>query len=226
MGHEYCSELLEQPYVRKLHTISIEGMLLMFLHLKPTTTEPCSLRWDEFEAVGNLWLCRGCNWIYPVRSPVDVPISQQCLKNVDLTFLMGTGILLANEALLSKLPRDLVQTKFELGNVTCRDGRKIEKWKSINPVDRIIVRGFKNVSFRICAQCKRNVYFAQGDPHVLKSQINNRSVFGTDGYGILVEESIVDTTGISKLRGVEVEKVACLEEPLDGYPPLTWSQPS
>jgi hypothetical protein len=195
----------------------------MFLHLKPTTMEPCSLDWTDFESTKNSWFCRGCNWVYPNKLGIDVNTSIDCLKNRYLTFLNGTGLVLAHKGLLSLLPVDLVEQGFNLGNVRSRDGRSLDTWRSMNAINRIIVRGTKNVSFRVCEACGRNVYFAQGTPYVFQSQIEGKSIFGTDSYGILIDSKYVDCKLLAMLKGVDVETVDSRNDSLDGLNQLPWS---
>lgn len=186
------------------------------MHLKPNTISPCSLGLIAFNSAANDWLCRGCNWIRPSETNISLSIDAGCLNSVRLTFVNGTGITLAHSDLLSLFPGDMIADSFFVGSLTDKDGKPISSWKTLNAKARTIIRGKSNISTRVCSECARQVYFAQGRPYVVDTDFGGHCILGTDLYGMLFARELFDEISIVKKHGVEISCVQRLDEPLDG----------
>lgn len=178
---------------------------------------PPNLDSADFQLASTDWLCSACNWIKPIDKAVDVRINASDLTKVHLSFIFGTGLPLVHKSLLDLVNHLQCDKEFVLGKVYSKEGVILDEWKTVNSRNRVIIRGSKNVSHRICEVCKRNVYFAQGKPYLsLPFPAMNR-LNTSDLSGLVLMETTHNRADFKCLNGVEIEEIPLSEDAVDGF---------
>jgi hypothetical protein len=141
-----------------------------------------------------------------------------------LNFVSGCGVPIARRDFLQAVVGETLETEFWLGRVFVAD-RERGEWVTFRGKRPLIVRGSKNVSFRVCELCARNVYFAMGSRYLCPPPPPDISAFETDLFGIAVR---VPTVAIERTwSGVSLEPLPIREHAADGLPDtLSWRSPA
>jgi hypothetical protein len=192
-----------------------------FIHLQSSTMEPCSTSRAFLEAA--TWVCAGCRMPRNVAENVSIVIDGSSLKAKLLTFVSGLSIGLMNEKLLGLLNPQYVSTDLILDPVYDLDGALIEEWKAFRAKERVIIRGSKNVTCRVCTECGRNVYFAMGKRYLSPAPSGKRWILGSDLYGLVIPQSDFDRFEQKELSGVTIDKLEVREVSNDGLGAIRWN---
>ena len=164
-------------------------------------------------------VCLGCNWIRSKGSPLDITIQGRPASNTLLTFVDGTGIPLIHDNCLSLLPSKFRGSCWHLGQVFSEDGGVVKGWHTITSLGQYIIRGSRDVALRVCHECGRNCYFALGDRYLSLPALPPGMAGLSDLYG-LVFDSERPADAVAKVRGVQVEVLRFLSQPVDGHAEL------
>jgi hypothetical protein len=109
---------------------------------------------------------------------------------------------MASMAFLDALGTDLIQRDLYLGRVYGPDGQELREWATLRGKHRLTVRGTKNVSYRRCAQCGRDVYFAMGKKYLYPGPPPDIAIFESDLCGLVLTEETFLRAGVETWRGL------------------------
>lgn len=180
---------------------------------------PCNLEDDFYREARRTWLCNGCSAPNPSVGRIDVRLSEPQINGV-LNFVFEAEVSLARLSVLLSLGQERVHRDLHLGKVWGPDGEELSEWVTCRGRQRLIVRGTKNVTHRVCSVCGRNVYFAMPPWYLYPAPGEGAEIFETNLCGLMTTDSIARKAGIAKQRGVVVDRLQILKEPRDGLPPL------
>jgi len=192
-----------------------------YIHFKSKTMNPCFLTDDAYREATSTWLCRGCVRPKHDTQRIDAHIQDREPEG-PLNLVSGCGLPLAQKSFLFAFGQERIQRDLYLGQVFGPDGSRLDDWVTFRGKQRLIVRGTKNVSHRVCADCGRDVYFAMGTRYLYPAPPSDVELFESDLFGLIVLESVVSELEIPRHARVVRERLRVLKEPKDGLPPLSF----
>jgi hypothetical protein len=190
-----------------------------YMHYSVKSMDPCSMDKEWGKEAKATWVCPSGNHPKPRVTTVDVRVQNKRIDGL-LNILFGWGIGLARRSFLMQFGQDRVQRYLGLGKVYGPDGSVFEDWVTFIGKHKVILRGSKQAGYRVCPECGRNIYFAMGKPYLYPEPAEDVELFESHLWGLVFPEPLVESLGIGKPKGVWVERVPVLNEPLDGLPPL------
>jgi len=167
------------------------------------------------------WLCTGCGYPKPGTGAVDVRIQQSDPGNVALSFVFGNGIAIARKAFLAGLGEKVIRSDLFLGRVFGPDGNLLPNWTTYRGRRRVIIRGTKNVSYRRCSECERDVYFSMGRRYIYPPPPGDTTVLQSDLYGLVIPPELEEHLQPNNWSGLHVERLPVVAASRDGLPPLS-----
>lgn len=192
-----------------------------YIHFQPKTMNPCSLqKWAYAEATST-WLCTGCSYPKPGMNHVDVFVQEDEPEGV-LNGVSACGVPLARLSFLLAFGEERVERDLILGQVFGPNRSRLTDWVTFRGKRRLIVRGSRHVSHRVCPDCGRNVYFAMGSRYLYPAPPTGVEIFESDLFGLILPQSAVTGLDVGEIRGVTCERLNVLQEPRDHLPPLWW----
>jgi hypothetical protein len=107
-------------------------------------------------------------------------------------------------------------------------GQLLEDYVTFNGKHRIIVRGTKHVSARICDVCGRQFYFSMGRQYLCPQPTEGVTMFHKGSSGLVVTEEIFARVNVKQWRGLACVRLPVLSAPQDGLGELAspWSDMS
>jgi hypothetical protein len=190
-----------------------------YVHFHSSTMDPCSPLKTAYVEATSTWLCAGCVRPKPDVGPVDAHIQERAPEG-PLNFLSGCGVPLARKSFLFAFGDERIKRDLRLGEVFGPDGHRLDDWVTFRGKRRLIVRGSKHASYRVCPNCGRDVYFAMGTRYLYPEPPKNVELFESDLGGLILPESIATELNIGELAGVTCERLKALGQPKDGLPPV------
>lgn len=191
------------------------------IHLQSKTMNPCFLTKEAYIEATNTWLCTGCIRPKPEVTSVDARIEESAPEG-PLNFVSGCGLPLVRMSVLSALGEERIKRDLYLGCVFGPDGSRLDDWATFRGKRRVIIRGSKHVSHRVCPDCGRDVYFAMGTRYLYPLPPIDVEIFESDLCGFVLPESVAAVTGMAQLAKVTRERLKVLCQPHDGLPPLSF----
>ncbi len=176
----------------------------------------CYMRPDiDKYAEGKLY-CPRCQEIWEEIEEVDIVIGDRsCLrKRVPFNFLSGCLIPVVHDSFLSCFPEHEVRKNLFLGRVYSEKGELMSEWHTARGKHRLILRGTKNASYRICEICRRPVYFSNWGFFLYPPPPPEISIF-TSGAKFIARTDVVDLDLLRKMRKLHFVKLPVVDSPLD-----------
>ncbi|MBI4557402.1 MAG: hypothetical protein HY706_07460 [Candidatus Hydrogenedentes bacterium] len=170
---------------------------------------------EAYDQARHTWLCAGCVLPKPDVMKVDAMIGYMP-ENIPLNFVSGTGVGVARKDFLFSLGEDKVGRDLCFGRVFGPEGQLLDDWITFIGKHRIIVRGTKHVSARICEECGRQIYFAMGRRYLYPRPPEGISIFDEGSSGLVVREALVGRVKLNQWRGLACLKLPVLSAPRDG----------
>ncbi len=192
-----------------------------YIHLQSKTMSPCSLIKEAYIEATNTWLCTACIRPKPEVTSVDVRI-QESAPEGPLNFVGDCGLPLVRMSVLSALGEERIKRDLYLGCVFGPDGSRLDDWATFRGKRRVIIRGSKHVSYRVCPDCGRDVYFAMGTRYLYPLPSRDVEIFESHLFGLVLSESVAATMGMAQLGKVTRERLKVLCQPHDDLPPLSF----
>jgi hypothetical protein len=190
-----------------------------YMHFTGKSMDPCSMDKEWGKEAEATWQCAGCNDPKPGVTSVDVRIQNKRPKG-PLNIVFGWGVAVAQRSFLMRFGEERVAKYLSLGRVYGPDGNPFPDWVTFIGKHKLILRGSKHVTSRICPDCGRQGYFAMGKPYIYPNPPEDVELFESHLWGLVVPELLAESLGIGKPKGVWVQKLEVLDKPLDGLPPL------
>ncbi len=190
-----------------------------YFHLHTSTMNSCSMSNVAALTAKQTWLCPGCNCPKPSQAAIDVTLQEPEPQDAPLNFVYGFGVPLANKAFLECLGEAVIRDLY-VGRVFNESGEEVPDWLTFRGKSRLIIRGTKNVSHRVCGECGRNVYFAMGSRYLFPTPPKDRELFESDLSGLIISAAIFDRIDINKWPKLVVDKLPVLPMPKDALPEL------
>jgi hypothetical protein len=163
------------------------------------------------------WLCRGCNGPTPIARSIDVCLETPATLEKPMTGLSGGFPGIALKELISQISPEAVERDLFLGQVFLSDGTLLSDWVTYHGRHRLIIRGTKHISQRVCPDCGRLVYFAMGKRHLFPDPPLDATLYESDLSGIILNEVDFNALDLSKWRrGFYVDRL-----PVAEWPPQT-----
>jgi hypothetical protein len=192
-----------------------------FVHLHQTGLNSCTLDKRTHDAAVRAWLCTGCNAPRPSVGAINIQIQEDRPPNVPITFIYGYGVILAHTNLIERLDFESVRRDLLLGEVRDSSGSLLNGWVTVRGRRRLIIRGTKHVSHRVCDSCGRHVYFAMGMRYLFPSPASDASIFESNLFGLVVSASILEKTSLRRKSGFGMEVLRALPQSRDSLGELT-----
>jgi len=191
-----------------------------YIHISPTTMNPCNITDEAYAEATQTWLCTGCVHPKPNVERVDVRIKNRLLQG-PLNFVFGCGLAVARMSFLARFREERVKQNLSLGEVFGPNGSRMEDWVTFRGKHGLIVRGTKHAGNRVCSECGRNIYFAMRPHYLYPQPPASVEMFESSLCGLIVPEAIAAEVGIGrKIKHVLVERLRVSGEPKDGLPAL------
>jgi hypothetical protein len=163
------------------------------------------------------WLCGGCARVKPGFREIDVTVQNEKLGNATMNSIMGTDIGVARQEFLFSFGDEIVRRDLYLGRLFREDGIQFQELVTFRGKRRLIIRGRKDVTYRICDRCKRILYYAGfGGGYLYPAPPPGQTIFQSDLCGIVVPEELFRRIDLRKWRMITHEKLAIISPPPDG----------
>ena len=190
-------------------------------YLSSSTMNPCSLRHEWVWGERPAWMCTECGEVRPGTEGVDLYIQEKTPEDTPLNMVNGCGVGVIQteflELLFAELEGNLEDT-IKVGQVFGPDDHAISGWRTFHGDPRVIVSGETGAGLRVCQECKRCHYFAQGTQYLCPAPLESKHVYYA-GLGTLVTSERVRNQILKRdWRMLEIERLPILGEPLDGLP--------
>lgn len=186
-----------------------------YYHIQSSTLDPCALAKDALVQAQESWLCSGCGAPKPGATAVDVRLDSDPTGAAPLNFVNGTSVPLAKKSFLFRLGLDVLRKRLYLGKVIGSRGNTLDGWVTFRGQQRVIVRGAKNVSHRICDTCGRHVYFAMGKRYLYPAPPSDATLMESDLFGLVLSEELFEKLAVDEWEGLSVDELPVLSKPLD-----------
>jgi hypothetical protein len=161
--------------------------------------------------------CPGCGGFPGKVGPVDITIQNRSGGRHGLNGVQGCSDLgVAKKKLLDSLD-PVVASALLLGSVTTEEGRLLSDVVTYRIKDRIVVRGEKHASHRVCPECGAVCYFAMGRSYLYPEPDPRIVVFDSGLGGLVIRSDHFSRESMLKFPGVRVVDLEVLAEPLDGF---------
>lgn len=165
----------------------------------------------------SLGLCRGCARFRTDRA-VDIPLHGS-LDGSSLNFFWGTGVGIAQVALLDAIGRELVFKSLRLGRVLDSAGQPLSDVRTFQAVRSVTIRGGPTSKARRCDVCGTILYAPVRAHHLVGDAETFRGLFGTNLSGSLIADaSVVEPIDRKRFKNLGISRIKVLAQPLDGYP--------
>jgi hypothetical protein len=192
-----------------------------YIHFQSATMEPCTTSRGVIEAA--TWVCTGCRMPRDNAANISVMIDRESLRAQYLTFVGGLAVGLINEAFLASFDIQSRSADLLLDPVFDLQGQIVEGWKAFRGKERVIIRGSKNVTCRICDKCGRNVYFAMGKRYLYPAPSAGRRILGSDLFGLVIPMKDYQRFLRKEWPGVTIDNLTVRESASDGLGAILWN---
>ncbi|MCK6449014.1 MAG: hypothetical protein L6Q99_21675 [Planctomycetes bacterium] len=160
------------------------------------------------------WLCRTCREPLKNADLRNVQVTARSVRD-DLTSVVGSGVCVASRRLIAQLDPADVARDLTIGVVTNLDGKEIKNAVTVSG-RRLVVRGDTDVHHRVCADCGRHLYAAQGQRYLFPHPPSGHRLFITDLCGLITTEDAYRKLKSMPLSGVAFERLPVMSSALDG----------
>jgi len=184
----------------------------LYYHLA-SNADACSFDESAYGTERPAWACAECGMPRADQGAIDVVIQEHAPPGQLVNFVFGLGVLLIHDRL-----RELVgdQGELRLGSVVGGKGL-VKSWYTARPRNRVIMRGSKHANYRVCETCGQVHYFALGKRYVCPP-FPRADVLEAAFGGVLLAPPLFWRLSKADLKGVIVEDVQLLADPIDGLP--------
>lgn len=139
---------------------------------------------------------------------IDVRLQSPATLQKPMTILAGGFPGFVWKEFLFQLPRDILARDLLLGSVTQENGKPLDSWATFQGRHRIIIRGTKHITERVCQECGRHVYFAAGKRYLSEVPPADAEIFESDLSGLIVSPSAFEALNTSQWRkGIHVDRL-------------------
>lgn len=189
---------------------------IRYFSIHANTMNPCFLTHEALAEARQTWMCSGCASPKQYAKILDVFLQERRPADKPLNLVYGAGIPLVHRELLELLGDDAVQHDLYLGRVIGVHGKELTDWVTARGRRQVIVRGSKEASCRVCEQCGRTLYFAQGNRFLYPQPPGDTTIFESDLCGFVVPKRIADRVATKTWRRLRIEPLPVLDPPPDG----------
>jgi hypothetical protein len=179
------------------------------------TMDPWNLTKPAYELAKGSWACPGCGFPLPGVKGVDVTVVG-VPDNASLSCVHGLGLGVADRALLESFGANEAERYLYLGKVFGPDGAPLQKWVTFNGTHRILVRGSKHATARVCPECGRQIYFAMGRQYLYPKPSEAIKMFDVGWGALVVTGDFAARAARTQWRKVNWTRLKVLREPEDG----------
>ena len=187
-----------------------------YYHIYSSGLEAVSMEQEAYTIARQTWLCTGCLYPKPGHGPIDATLEDFSPGDWSMSFVNGCGLPIARKDMLACFGDARVRQDLQLGRVVGPDGTPFEEWVTFRGRHKIIVRGTKNVAFRQCEECGRNIYFAMGSRYLYPDPPLGSVLLESDLLGLVMPEYVFDEVDIRRWKGLAVNRLPVLSKPKDG----------
>ena len=186
-------------------------------HIYSQTMDPFDIVNQSYEEATRTWLCNGCKEPKPGVAEVDVVLDNPRITKVPLNIVNGCGVPVARKDFLFSFGEDLVRRDLYLGRVFDPDRKEITELVTFRGKFRLLVRGQKRVSHRICPECGRTRCSSMiGGRYVFPHPPEGVSLFESQLWGLVMPEEVFRRIDLSQWRKVTHEVLQVPPSPPDG----------
>jgi hypothetical protein len=177
--------------------------------------DPWNLTKPAYELAKRIWACSSCGFPKPGVEGVNVTVVG-VPGNASLNCVHGLGLGIAEKEFIESFGAGQADRYLHLGQVFGPDGQPLEKWVTFNGRNRILVRGTRHATARICQECGRQIYFAMGREYLYPKPREDVSMFDK-GWGALVLTGDLAIRATRKQwTSVHCTRLKVLKQPEDG----------
>jgi hypothetical protein len=187
-----------------------------FYGLGSNTMNPCFLTHEARDEAQRTYLCRGNPHPKPDITVVDVWLQDRAPRDMPMNFVYSCGVPLVHKELLELLGDDVVRRDLYIGRVFGKGGKEIEDWVTARGRRRVILRGDREASYRLCSECGRTRYSAQGNRYLFPAPPTDATIFESHLFGLVVPRDIYERVAAKKWRRLAITKLPILDPPPDG----------
>ena len=164
--------------------------------------------------------CEGCGSFLGQFTAVDIKIQGRTAGRHGLNFVQGCsngGV--AKKRLLESLDPEVVAS-LVLGAIIADDDRILPDVVTYRARERIVVRGQKHTSHRVCSECGAICYFAMDQSYLFPAPDPDVVVFESGFSGLVIRGDHFSRERLLKLPGVRIAELEVVDEPRDGLAAL------
>jgi len=167
---------------------------------------------DSYTPVGPIpdGLCSRCKQPLGQSTQIDLVVQEKSLYPGAVSHVTGTGVLVANNRLLERLP-DEVFSYLSIGDLFSQNGSQLMGVSTLNSSSRVVVRGSQNVGYRRCECCDKVLYYASGKQFLCPRPSVNFRLHMSDLAGFVVERSLYESCSFSSFKMRAFHEEICLK---------------
>ncbi len=192
-----------------------------FFALRANTMNACSPKRESIAIAQQTWVCTEGPHPKPNAQIVDVWLQERTPPDRPLNFLMLGGVPLVHRELLSLLGEDNIERDLYVGRVFGRGDKLLEDWVTARGRRRVILRGVKEASYRLCPDCGRILYSSHDDCYLFPAPPPETAIFESSLFGLVVTreigERVLAEKRARKWRRIAIDPLQILDPPPDGF---------
>lgn len=163
------------------------------------------------------WLCIECGMVKPEITVVDVTLVDEPV-DCPLNFIKGNALGVMHRDFLSLLNAESASRNLFLGQIFRVDGGTYDAWVSFHGHQRIIVRGTKHITYRMCPACGQIAYFALGPKYLCPQPQDDVEIFDNECGQLVVTRAVYERIRVTEWEKLLVKKLPVFEKPKDSLP--------
>jgi hypothetical protein len=188
-----------------------------YYHVRPTgVNNVLSQDVDDFQSALGVVLCVGCGAPLNPSGPSNVKIQGSRVRSRMMSFIWGSGLIVASQRFLELIPEKILETELLLGTVIDGFGDRLDGWSTVKARTRVMIRGKRSAQTRVCSLCGRRLYYAAGKHYLYPAPAIGRGVFESNKAGLVFPESVFMKMAIVPGNGFGIERLSVLDSPRDG----------
>lgn len=192
-------------------------MRSVYHHLYSATMTPLHLTEDERKRAIRSWLCKDCGEPRPGPYGVDVQIQEDMPPDDVLSFVFGCGVPVARKDFIWRLGEDLIAKDLLIGRVLGPHGRQFGDLVTFRGRCRVLVRGVKSVTYRVCPSCGSQLYFSMaGERYLYPEPPQDIAIWQSNLWGLILPEELCQGRGMEGHVGIQHEVLSVPVNPKDG----------
>jgi hypothetical protein len=190
-----------------------------YYHIFNRSNDSVKLDRLERERARDTWLCTKCGNIQLGYKEVDIRLDNQSKLGKPLNSVEPGWLGVVWKEFFATIDPNVAARDFWFGSVLDAKGNILDGWASYHGRHRLIVRGTKDVSHRVCERCGQLNYFSAGDQYLCPEPPRDARMYASHVCGIILPTELFERLDTKKWhRKLWIVPLTVELHPKDGLP--------